>query len=78
MNSQRNVYANPLERAYAVIVHQKRWSGTYCMPIKGYAERVEDHLPTSIHKGASNLHSDEDLEDKVKLLDPRVQKLIRT
>ena len=41
-------------------------------------EPVEDHLPASIHQGASNLHSDEDMEDKIKLLDPRVQKLIRT
>ena len=38
---------------------------------------VEDHLPTSI-QGASNLHSDEDMEDKIKVLNPRVQKLIRT
>ena len=42
------------------------------------AEPVEDHLPVSTHQGASNLHSDEDMEDKIKLLDPRVQKLIRT
>ena len=42
------------------------------------AEPVEDHLPASIHQGASNLHSDQDLEDKIKLLDARVQKLIRT
>ena len=41
------------------------------------AEPVEDHLPASIHEGASNLRSDEDMEDKIKLLDPRVQKLIR-
>ena len=41
-------------------------------------EPVEDHLPASIHQGSSNLHSDEDMEDKIKLLDPRVQKLIRT
>ena len=41
-------------------------------------ESVEDHLPTSITQGASNLHSDEDMEDKIKLLDPRVQKLMRT
>ena len=41
-------------------------------------EPVEDHLPASITQGASNLHSDEDMEDKIKLLDPRVQKLIRT
>ena len=42
------------------------------------AEPVEDHLPACIHRGASNLHSDEDMEDKIKPLDPRVQKLIRT
>ena len=42
------------------------------------AEPVEHHLPASIHQGAGNLHSDEDMEDKIKLLDPRVQKLIRT
>ena len=41
-------------------------------------ESVEDHLPTSITQGASNLHSDEDMEDKIKLLDPQVQKLMRT
>ena len=41
-------------------------------------ESVEDHLSTSITQGASNLHSDEDMDDKIKLLDPRVQKLIRT
>ena len=42
------------------------------------AGTVEDHLPPSIHQGATNLHSDEDMDDKIKLLDPRVQKLIRT
>ena len=41
-------------------------------------ECVEDHLPVSITQWASNLHSDEDMEDKIKLLDPRVQTLIRT
>ena len=41
-------------------------------------ESLEDHLPTSITQGASKLHSDEDMEDKIKLLDPRVQTLIRT
>ena len=41
-------------------------------------ESVEDHLPTSITQGASNLHSDEDMEDKIKLLHPQVQTLIRT
>ena len=41
-------------------------------------ESVEDHLPTSITQGASNLHSDKDMEDKINLLDPRVQTLIRT
>ena len=42
------------------------------------AEPVEDHLPASNHQGASNLHSDEDMGDKIKLFTPRVQKLIRT
>ena len=42
------------------------------------AEPVENHLPTSIHQSATNLHSDEDKEDKIKLWDPRVEKLIRT
>ena len=42
------------------------------------AEPVEDHLPASIHQGPSNLHSDKDMEDKIKVPDPRVQKLIRT
>ena len=41
-------------------------------------ESVEDHLPPSITQGASSLHSDEDMEYNIKLLDPRVQKLIRT
>ena len=41
-------------------------------------EPVDDDLPASLHQGASNLRSDEDMEDKIKLLDPRVQKLIRT
>ena len=42
------------------------------------AEPVEDHLIASIQQGASNLQSDKDLEDKIKVWDPRVQKLIRT
>ena len=41
-------------------------------------ESVEDHLPMSITQGASNLHSDEVMEDKIKLLDSREQTLIRT
>ena len=41
-------------------------------------ESVGDHLPTSITEGSSNIHSDEDMEDNIKLLDLRVQKLIRT
>ena len=41
-------------------------------------ESVEDHLPVSITQGASNLHSDEDMGDEIRLLDPRVQKLIGT
>ena len=42
------------------------------------AEPVEDRLPASIHQVASHLHSDEDMEYNIKLLDPRVQELIRT
>ena len=42
------------------------------------AEPVEDHLLPSVHQGASNLHSDEDMEHNIGLLDPRVQNLIRT
>ena len=34
-------------------------------------ESVEDHLPTSMTQRASNLHSDEDMEAKIKVLDPR-------
>ena len=41
-------------------------------------ESVEDHHPASITQGASNLHFDEDMENKIKLSDPRVQKLMRT
>ena len=41
-------------------------------------ESVEDHFPTSLTQGASNLHPDEYMGDHYKLLDPRVQKLIRT
>ena len=42
------------------------------------AEPVEDQLPAYIHQGASNLHSHEDNKNKIKLLDNRVQKQIRT
>ena len=42
------------------------------------AELVEDHLPASSHQGTGTLHSNKDLEDKIKLLDQRVQKLIKT
>ena len=41
------------------------------------AKPVEDHRPAAIQQGASNLLSDEDLEEKIKLLAPRVQRLIR-
>ena len=42
------------------------------------ADPVEDHLPASIHQGARHVHSDENMVDKIKLLDPRGQKQIRT
>ena len=41
------------------------------------AEPVEDHLSDFI-PGASNLHSGEDTEDKIKFLYPIVHKLIMT
>ena len=41
-------------------------------------ESEEDPVLTSITQGASNLHTDEDMEEKIKLFDARVQKLIRT
>ena len=34
MNSQRNVYDNPLKRAYAVTVHLRLWNGTFYTPTK--------------------------------------------
>ena len=45
---------------------------------QGLKDTTRDDEPlASIHQGASNLHSDGNLEEKIKLLDPRVQKLIR-
>ena len=35
MNSQRNAYANVLERAYDATVHLRLWNGTFYMPTKG-------------------------------------------
>ena len=48
------------------------------LPSTEDVEPVDDHLPASIHQGASNLHPDKDMGGKIKLLDPRLQKLIRT
>ena len=42
------------------------------------AEPVEDHLLYSIHQGSSNLDSAENLDDRIKVLDARVQKLSST
>ena len=42
------------------------------------AEPVEYHLSASFCQGASTMHSEEYLEDRIKLLDPRVQNLMRT
>ena len=84
MNSQRNAYANPLECAYVCHRPPETVQRDLLYAYQGLkdttkdAEPVEYHLPASIHQGASNLHSDEDMEDKIELLDPRVQKLIRT
>ena len=87
MNSQRNDYANPLSvpmlpssvgdgnigtlREDLLYAYQGLKDSTKDK------EPVEDHLPPSI-QGASYLHSDEDMEEKIKLLDPQVQKFIRT
>ena len=35
MTSRRNVYVNPLERAYDAIVHLRWLNETCCMPTKG-------------------------------------------
>ena len=35
MNSQRNAYGNPLERACAATDHLRLWNGTFYTPIKG-------------------------------------------
>ena len=75
MTSRKNVYVNLLDNAYVAIVH-RAYQGLKDTT-KG-EKSVEDHLRTSITQGASNLHSEEDMEDKIKLLDPRVQELIRT
>ena len=45
---------------------------------QGLKDTNQDLLPASIPQGARNLHSDEDMEDKIKLLDPRVQRLMST
>ena len=34
MNSERNVYANPLECAYVVIDHGRLWNENFSTPIK--------------------------------------------
>ena len=35
MTSRRNVYVNPLKRAYVAIVHPRWLNETYFMPTKG-------------------------------------------
>ena len=35
MNSQRNAYANPLERAYAASGHLRLWNRPFYTPITG-------------------------------------------
>ena len=84
MNSQRNAYANSLEvclcchRPPETVERPLLYAYQGLKDTTKDAERVEDHLPASLHQGASKLHSDEDIEDKIKLLDPRVQQLIKT
>ena len=50
----------------------------YKTPTEREENPIADHLPDSIHKGASNLHPNTGLGDKIKDLDPRVHKLVRT
>ena len=87
MSSQRIMYWNPLERAYVVPDRERQSKGTHIYILYAYqglndlakdAKPVQDHLSASIHQGATNLVSDEHLEDKIKPLHPRAQKLIRT
>ena len=82
MNSQRNAYANRqaclcCHRPPEIVELDLLYAYQGSRDTTKDEEPVEDHLPASIHQRASNLHSDEDLEYKIKLLDPRVQKLIR-
>ena len=82
MKSERNVYLNPVERAYAVRLHQTverdlLYAYQRLKDTTKDAEPFEDHLPDSFHQRASMLHSDEDLQYKINLLDPRVHKLFR-
>ena len=78
MSTQRNEYANLLDGPPETVERDLLYAYQGLKdPAKG-AEPVEDHLPASIHPGASNLHSEEYLEDKIKPLDPRVQTLIRS
>ena len=79
MNSQRNADANLCcHRQPETVERDLLYAYQGLKDTTKDAEPVEDHLPASIHQGATNLHSDEDMEDKIKLLDPRVQKLLRT
>ena len=55
-----------------------RWRRRICGTVSVGAGFARQKPCKFIGGGASNLHSDEDMEEKIKLSDPRVQKLIRT
>ena len=82
MNSQRNACVNRAclccHRPREIVERDLLYAHQGLKDTTKDAEPVEDHLLASIHQRASNLQSDEDLEDNIKLLDPRVQELIRT
>ena len=66
-------------RVHVALDHLKWWTVISYTPLKalrpgwGSQNQSQDHLPKFIHKGASNLHPEADMEDKIKLLDPHVQ-----
>ena len=80
MNPQRNAYANLLKCAYVVTDHLRLCNETFSTPTKDW--RIQPSMLSRLRITSLLLYTkgqaDKDMEDKMKLLDPRVQKLIRT
>ena len=55
MNSQRNAYANPLQRAYAATGHLRLWNGPFYRRIKG--PRTLPRTLSRFRITSPNLHS---------------------